>query len=227
MLIVAAARGGSRSRVNNAAARETHRARRDKMNIGKGINCNLAVFCSGFGSNFQAILDAVRKRKIGAAIALMVCDNPKAYALVRARRSNIPIVLISPKLFKTRESYERIVIRILKSQKVDLVVLAGFMRIFSPYFIRAHRNRILNIHPSLLPNFKGAHAIRDAFKAGVKKTGVTVHLVTKDVDTGPILLQKKVKISRNDTLKTLEKKIHCIEHEIYPPAIQRFIQKLT
>lgn len=153
----------------------------------------------------------------------MICDNPKAYALERAGRAKIPVCLISPKLFRTRRGYEEILAAILKTQDVELVVLAGFMRILTPHFIRAYRNRILNIHPSLLPAFKGAHAIRGAFEAGVKETGVTVHLVTEEVDAGPILLQKTVKIAESDTLKTLEARIHKIEHQIYPRAIQAYL----
>ena len=187
---------------------------------------NLAVFCSGFGSNFQAILDAIRSKKLKASVVLVVCDNSKAFALKRAHRNKIPIFLFNPKAFESREAYERLIVRVLKSQKVDLVALAGFMRILSPYFIRAYRGRILNIHPSLLPCFKGAHAIRDAFQAKVKETGATVHLVTEDLDAGPILLQKKVRVSRGDTLASLEKKIHRAEHEIYPLAVKRYFKRI-
>ncbi len=188
---------------------------------------NIAVFCSGFGSNFQAIIAAIEKKKLRAFVALMVCDSPKAYALERARKHGIPVFLFNPRLFKKREDYEKIVISVLKSQAVELVVLAGFMRVLTPYFVRAYRNRILNIHPALLPNFKGAHAIRDAFEARVKVTGVTVHFVTADVDAGPAILQKRVKIAKSDTLESLEKKIHRVEHEIYPKAIARVIRQLT
>ena len=187
----------------------------------------LAVFCSGYGSNFQAILDAIRKKRLKAAVVLMVCDHPEAFALERARKAEIPIFLLAPKIFKDRRSYEKVLVRVLEIQKVDLVVLAGFMRIFTPYFIKAYKNRILNIHPSLLPNFKGAHAIRDAFRAHAKETGVTVHLVTKDVDAGPIVEQKKVKVRKGETFASLEKRIHQAEHEIYPLAIQRFIRRRT
>lgn len=184
----------------------------------------LAVFCSGYGSNFQAILDAVRAKRLRADIALMVCDNPKAYALKRAEKAGVPVVLLSPKLFSSREAYERLIVGILKNQAIDAVVLAGFMRIFTPYFIRAYRSRILNIHPSYLPAFKGAHAIKDAFEAKIKSTGVTVHLVTAAVDSGPILLQEKVKISPRDTLASLEKRIHQVEHRLYPQAIERYLK---
>jgi phosphoribosylglycinamide formyltransferase-1 len=181
----------------------------------------LAFFCSGYGSNFQAILDTIRAGGLKAAAALMVCDNPKAYALRRARKYDVPVVLLRPRLFKTREDYERVIARILKNEKVDLVILAGFMRILSPFFVRAFRNRILNIHPSLLPAFKGAHAIQDALAAGVPETGVTVHYVTDDLDAGPIILQEKVRILKTDTVKTLETRIHQVEHRLYPLAINK------
>lgn len=157
----------------------------------------------------------------------MVCDNPNAYALKRAKQADVPVFLFNPKLFKSREDYEKIIVSILKNEKVDLVVLAGFMRILTPYFIRAYKNQILNIHPSLLPQFKGAHAIRDAFEAGVRETGVTVHRVTNELDSGAVVLQAKVKVSKKDTLAGLEKKIHRVEHQIYPLAISRCIRQLT
>lgn len=187
---------------------------------------NLAVFCSGNGSNFEAIAQAVQKKKLRARLALMVSDNPKAFALRRAENFGVPVFVLSPKLFPSRSDYEKIVIRVLKSQSVDAVVLAGYMRIFSPTFIKAYRGRILNVHPAYLPDFKGAHAIRDAFEAGVKETGVTVHLVTAAVDAGPILAQEKVRVFKSDRLETLEKRVHAVEHRLYPAAIQKFIQKL-
>jgi phosphoribosylglycinamide formyltransferase-1 len=184
----------------------------------------LAVFCSGFGSNFQAILDAVKKKTLDAQIVLMVCDNPKAYALQRALKNQVPVVLVSPKLFKTRQDYEKLIVQILKNQKVDWVILAGFMRILTPYFVRTYKNRILNIHPSFLPAFKGARAIKDAWEAKVSETGVTVHRVTDDLDSGPVVLQEKVKILKKDTLQSLEKRIHQVEHRLYPTAIQQLIK---
>ena len=184
----------------------------------------IAVFCSGYGSNFQAILDAVRKRKLRAEIALMVCDRPGAYAVQRAARFRVPLVVVSPELFKSRSDYDKFIVRVLKNQKVGVIVLAGFMRILTPYFIKAYRGRILNIHPSLLPAFKGAHAIRDAFEAKAPETGVTVHVVTEKLDSGPILAQKKIKIGKEETRVSLETKIHCLEHRLYPKAIRDFIQ---
>ncbi len=156
----------------------------------------------------------------------MVCDDPKAYALERAKKSSVPVVLLSPKLFATRQAYEKVIVSILRNQNIGLVVLAGFMRILTPYFIGAYRNRIINIHPSYLPAFKGAHAIRDAFEAEVRHAGVSVHFVTAAVDSGTVILQEKVEVKPNDTLEALEKRIHAVEHRLYPKAIQHVILRL-
>ena len=184
----------------------------------------IAVFCSGGGSNFEALAEAVKRGRLKAEIALMVCDNPKAFAIRRAAKRGIPVVVVSPRLFASRSEYEKFILRILKNQKVGYVVLAGFMRILTPDFIRAYRNRVLNVHPSLLPAFKGAHAIRDAFEAKAKVTGVTIHVVTAKLDSGPILAQKKIRISGKDSLRSLEEKIHREEHKLYPHVIGKFIQ---
>ncbi len=169
----------------------------------------------------------MRRKKLKADLALLVCDNPKAYAVKRGVKHGIPALVANPRLFGSRQDYEKFVLRILKNQKVGLVILAGFMRILTPYFIRAYRNKILNIHPSLLPAFKGAHAIGDAFKAGVKETGATVHLVTEKLDSGPILAQKKIRVAKTDSLKSLEEKIHRLEHRLYPSAIEDYLKSRT
>ena len=187
----------------------------------------LAVFCSGNGSNFEAIAAAVKKNKLRARIACLVCDKPGARAVERAHRYQVPVVLVNPKLFSSRKDYEKFIVRVLRNQGVEVVILAGFMRILTPHFIRAYQGKILNIHPSYLPQFKGAHAIRDAYEAGVRETGVTVHLVTEDVDTGPILAQERVKIRPSDTLASLEKRIHAVEHRLYPAAIAAFLKSTS
>ena len=156
----------------------------------------------------------------------MVCDNPKAFAITRANRFSVPVAVVPSKLFSSRKDHEKLLVSILQDQKVDLIVLAGYMRIFTPYFINAFKGRILNIHPSLLPAFKGAHAIRDAFEAGVRETGVSVHLVTAALDAGSIIARAKVKRSPNDTLESLKKKIHREEHRIYPAAIGKYLKKI-
>ncbi len=183
---------------------------------------NFAVFASGHGSNLQAIIDALKKKKIKTRLALVVCDRKDARALQRAAKAKIPSVLIDPQSFPNRELFDREAVKHLEAARIDFIVLAGFMRILSPYFIKAYEGKILNIHPSLLPAFKGAHAIRDAFAHAVKVTGVTVHFVTEELDHGPIILQESLAVSSQDTLASLEKKIHGLEHKLYPKAIDLF-----
>lgn len=189
---------------------------------------NLAIFCSGFGSNLLAIINAVKKGKIKAKIALVLSDKIDAFALVRAKKNNIPILHVDPADFKTRTSYDRFVIRHLRKSKIDFVILAGFMRIVSPYFIRQFKNKILNIHPALLPSFKGIHGIRDALDYGVKVTGVTVHFVNNELDGGPVILQQTINVRANDTEDSLAKRIHKLEHKLFPEAIRLLVEgKLT
>ncbi len=184
-----------------------------------------AVLASGYGSNLQAIIRSVKAKEIKASLALVVSDQPKAYALTRAKRAGIPTMVFRPNDFSTREKFDRAIVRSLKEKKIDFVVLAGFMRILSPFFVRSYRNKILNIHPALLPKFKGAHAIRDALKAGVDQTGVTVHMVDEQVDHGPVLMQQSLDIKKTDSLASLEKRIHALEHKLYPLAIKFLIEK--
>ncbi len=185
---------------------------------------NIAVFCSGNGTNLQAIIDAVKRGYIKANLALVVCDNPGAYALERAKKANIEIFLLTKDGFKKREDYDKEIIKKLEEKKIDLVVLAGFMRLMSPYFVSKHKNRILNIHPALLPSFKGTHGVKDALDYGVKVTGPTVHFVDEGLDSGPIILQEAVEIKDGDTQETLAGRIHEKEHAIYPKAIKLFVE---
>ena len=183
---------------------------------------NFAVFCSGQGTNLQAIIDAARKNRIKAKLALVVCDNPKAYAIKRARRANIEIAVLEPKAFASKKAMESAIIRGLKKKKIGLIALAGYMRILSDGFVRRYRNRILNIHPALLPSFKGGQAIKDAIQYGVKITGATVHFVTEEVDGGPIVLQEACEVKDGDTENALLARVHKLEHGIYPKAIDLF-----
>ncbi len=185
---------------------------------------NIAVFASGKGTNFSAIIRATKLGKIKANLALLVCDNPKAGAISRAKRAGIKVVLVERKDFATKKDFEAKISQHLKGHKIDLIVLAGFMRVLSPDFVRKYKNRIINIHPALLPAFKGAAGIKDAFDYGVKVTGVTVHFVDGQMDHGPIIMQKEVKIEEKDTLESLEVKIHRVEHKLYPEAINSFIR---
>ena len=184
---------------------------------------NIAILASGNGSNFEAITKYLHKKKI-ARVSLLVYDNPKAYVKVRAEKLKIKSVFVDPKKFKGRREFEQEIIKTLKKHKIKKIVLAGFMRVLSPYFVRQFPMRIINIHPSLLPAFPGTNAIRKAYQHAVKITGVTVHFVDEKVDHGPIIWQESVKISAKDTLKTLEAKIHKIEHKIYPKIVEYFCQ---
>ena len=181
---------------------------------------NLAVLCSGFGSNLQAIINSLKKGSIKARIAVVLSDQVDAYALVRAKKAGLDIAVVQAADFPNRESYDKHVVKILRKYKVDYVLLAGFMRIISPYFVKSFNNRIINIHPSLLPSFKGVNGIGDALKYGVKTTGVTVHFVDKDLDAGPIIAQKAVEVKEEDTEDSLAERIHKVEHRLYPDAIK-------
>ncbi|MCX5714199.1 MAG: phosphoribosylglycinamide formyltransferase, partial [Candidatus Omnitrophica bacterium] len=168
---------------------------------------NIAVFASGRGSNFSAIARSVKKGTLKADLALLICDNPKAAVISRARRAGIKTVLVKRQDFAGKKEFEAKIMQSLAENKIDLIVLAGFMRLVSPEFVQVYKGRILNIHPSLLPSFKGTEGIRDAFEYGVKLTGVTVHLVDEELDHGPIILQAPIKIEERDSLESLEEKI--------------------
>ena len=185
---------------------------------------NIAVFCSGKGSNFQAIIDASKSGLFDADIALMVCDNPDAHALTRAKKEGIKAFLIDIKDFPSQEAFEARILEELEKEQIGLVCLAGYMRLLLQGFINRYNEKIINIHPALLPSFKGMRGIQDALDYGVKMTGVTVHFVNEDMDAGPIILQEAVKIEENDTKETLAEKIHNLEHRLYPEAIKLFIE---
>jgi len=185
---------------------------------------NIAVLCSGNGSNLQAIIDNVKSGYIPAKIALVVSDNKDAFALTRAKSAGIETLVLSTKSFKSREEFDKEVVRNLRKKNVELVVLAGFMRLLSSYFIKEYKNRIMNIHPALLPSFKGTHGIKDALTYGAKVTGPTVHFVDEELDHGPIILQKPVEIRDDDTEETLLERVHQEEHKIYPEAVKLFVE---
>jgi len=178
----------------------------------------LGILLSGRGSNFEAIADNVAAGKIPAEIAIVISNRPEARGLQIARERGIPAMCI-PSKGLDRETYDRMVVAELKKRQVDLVCLAGFMRILSPYFIREFPYRILNIHPSLLPAFPGLEAQRQAWEHGVKITGCTVHFVDEGLDSGPIILQAAVPVLNDDTVETLSARILKEEHRIYSEAI--------
>lgn len=179
---------------------------------------NIGILLSGRGSNFEAVAQNVAAGKIPGKIALVISDQEQARGLERARAMGLKAIFISPK-DKDREGYDREVVAALKEAKVDLVCLAGFMRLLSPYFVRAFPGSILNIHPALLPAFPGLDAQKQALEYGVKFTGCTVHIVDEGVDTGPIVCQAVVPVLDGDTVGTLSARILKEEHRIYSEAI--------
>ncbi len=199
---------------------ELHKSKKGRISNG----VNIAVFASGKGTNLQAIIDAVKRGEIKAKLALLISDRPDAYALVRAKEAGIKSLLVERKNFKSREDFDREITKNLEKEEIDLVVLAGFMRLLSVEFVKKYRNKILNIHPALLPSFKGTEGIKDALDYGVKITGPTVHFVDEELDHGPIILQAQVEIEDTDTEETLAEKIHKEEHRIYPQAIRLFVE---
>lgn len=185
---------------------------------------HIGVLVSGRGTNLQAIINAIHKGKIDGEIKIVISDNPKAYALQRAKKNNIKTQVVYYKQYTNKEEYEQEIIKHLRHYNVDLVVLAGYMRILSPFFVRQFHYRIINIHPSLLPSFPGLHAQRQALEYGVKISGCTVHFVDEGVDSGPIILQKSVIVKPYDTEESLAKRILRYEHQLLPKAIQLFAQ---
>jgi phosphoribosylglycinamide formyltransferase 1 len=183
----------------------------------------IAIFASGSGSNFQSIVDSVKKGQLDAEVALLVCDKPGAFVIERAQNENIPSFIFSPRNYEDKAAFEREILKELQARDIDFIVLAGYMRLIGPTLLQAFSNRIVNIHPSLLPAFPGKDAIGQAFRAGVKVTGVTIHYVDEGMDTGPIIAQRAVDVLDDDSWETLQQRIQACEHELYPLVIQKLL----
>ena len=183
----------------------------------------LGVMASGRGSDLQSIIDAIEAGQIKAPIGVVITDKPQAMALERAKKAGIPAVCVDRKLYSDRQSFEEVLVKELKKYGVTLVVLAGFMRILTPYFVHQFKDAILNIHPSLLPSFGGAHAHRDVLAYGAKVSGCTVHFVDEGMDSGPIIMQKAVPVLDDDTEDTLAARVLEQEHIVYPKVIELYL----
>lgn len=181
----------------------------------------VGVLISGNGTNLQALMDAARGPDYPAEIVMVISNNAEARGVQRARDAGVSVCVISHRDYEDREQFDRAVDAMLKSYGVEFICLAGFMRLLSPWFVDRWKSRILNIHPSLLPDFKGAHAVRDALAAGVNVTGCTVHFVTAEVDDGPIVAQAEVPVAEGDTEEMLHWRIHEAEHKLYPLALAK------
>jgi phosphoribosylglycinamide formyltransferase 1 len=185
---------------------------------------SIGVLVSGSGSNLQSIIDHIEAGTLDADIRIVISNNPGAIALERCRNHRINSVVLDHRPFDSRESYDRQMVGMLKTSGVELVVMAGFMRILSPEFFRAFPRQIMNIHPALLPAFPGIHVQRKAIEYGVKFAGCTVHFADEGVDTGPIIIQSVVPVYEDDTADTLAARILKEEHRIYPQAIQYYAE---
>jgi len=185
---------------------------------------NIAVLASGRGTNLQAIIDAIKAEKIDGKIKIVISDNPEAYALKRAWNNQIDTMVFPYKKYKSKKEYEQEILSCLITNNIDLITLAGYMRLLGSRIIKEYRHRIINIHPALLPSFPGLHAQRQAIEYGVKISGCTVHFVDEGMDTGPIILQKAVEVRKSDSEETLSKRILEYEHQVLPRAIQLFAQ---
>lgn len=188
-----------------------------------GSPMKLGIMASGSGSNFEAIAQAIKDGQLNAQIQVLIYNNPGIKAVERAERWGVPSVLLNHRDYKRREELDTAIVEVLQHYQVDWVVMAGWMRIVTLVLINAFPDKIINIHPSLLPSFKGAHAIEKALEAGVKITGCTVHLVCPEVDSGPILVQAAVPVLPEDTPETLHARIQVQEHRILPQAISLLV----
>jgi phosphoribosylglycinamide formyltransferase-1 len=184
----------------------------------------IGVLASGSGSNLQAIMDACAGGLIEGTVAVVVCNVEGAYALERARRMDVPSVVVPHERYPDRDAFDAELARILEDERVDLVALAGFMRVLTPAFLRRFPGRIMNIHPALLPSFPGLHVRQRAIDYGVRFSGCTVHFVDEGIDTGPIIIQAVVPVYPDDTEEELNDRILKLEHRIYPRAIQLFAE---
>ncbi|MFN3814465.1 MAG: phosphoribosylglycinamide formyltransferase [Aquificaceae bacterium] len=180
----------------------------------------LGVLVSGRGSNLQAIIDAVASKKLKDSIELVISDRGKALAIQRCIKHGIPYRVIERGGFSSKENFEKALVNELKEADVELVILAGFMRILSPHFVKHFPMRIINIHPSLIPAFRGINAQKQAIEYGVKITGCTVHFVTEELDSGPVIVQACVSVFEKDTEESLSERILSYEHKILPQAIR-------
>jgi phosphoribosylglycinamide formyltransferase 1 len=182
----------------------------------------IGVLASGSGSNLQSIIDNIEAGRLSAKLACVISNNAAAFALERAKKHGIPALHIDHRIFTGREAYDEALVETLHEHEVDLVVLAGFMRIITPVLLDAFPSAMMNIHPALLPAFPGLHAQRQAIEYGVKLSGCTVHFVDAGTDTGPVIIQAAVPVMEGDTEESLSARILVEEHRIYPEAIRLF-----
>lgn len=184
----------------------------------------IGVLVSGSGTNLQAFIDAIAAKELDAEIVLVVSSRPDAYGIERAKAANIPVLVLNKGVYADPKAADARIVAALQGAGAEYVFMAGYMRMVTPVMLDAFPNRVVNLHPALLPSFKGAHGIQDAFDAGVKYTGVTVHFANAEYDKGPIIAQEPVAVLETDTVETLEERIHAVEHRLYPATAQIIAQ---
>lgn len=184
----------------------------------------IGVLLSGSGTNLQAIIDEVRDAALPVDIVKVVSSRPDAYGIERAQQAGIPVVVLNRQIYADPQAADQMIVDELRAAGAEYVAMAGYMRKLTPVVLDAFPDRVLNLHPALLPSFKGAHAIQDAFAAGVKVTGVTVHFANEDYDKGPIVAQEPVRIEEGMTLDELEAAIHAVEHVLYPRVLRQLAE---
>ena len=184
----------------------------------------IGVLVSGSGTNLQAFIDAIAAKELDAEIVLVVSSRPDAYGIERAKAANIPVLVLNKGVYADPKAADARIVAALQEAGAEYVFMAGYMRMVTPVMLDAFPNRVVNLHPALLPSFKGAHGIQDAFDAGVKYTGVTVHFANAEYDKGPIIAQEPVAVLETDTVETLEERIHAVEHRLYPATAQIIAQ---
>ena len=186
---------------------------------------NVAVFASGSGTNFEAIIQAIEKNELECNCKILISDKPSCYCIERAKNHNIKYFAFNPKDYGSKKEYEEEIIKILKEEEVDLVVLAGYMRLISETLLEAYENKIINIHPALLPSFKGKDGIKQAYDFGCKVFGITIHYVNIEMDGGKIIAQDAFRAEKDDNLETIEAKIHALEHKLYVETLKELLKE--
>ena len=184
----------------------------------------IGVLVSGSGTNLQAFIDAIAAKELDAEIVLVVSSRPDAYGIERAKAANIPVLVLNKGVYADPKAADARIVAALQEAGAEYVFMAGYMRMVTPVMLDAFPNRVVNLLPALLPSVKGAHGIQDAFDAGVKYTGVTVHFANAEYDKGPIIAQEPVAVLETDTVETLEERIHAVEHRLYPSTAQIIAQ---
>lgn len=187
----------------------------------------VAIFASGNGTNFEELTKQFQSQQLSGEVALLFCDHPTAHVMERARRLNVPAYSWTVKEAGGKENYEKRILALLQSQKIDLILLAGYLRVVGPTILDQYEGRIINLHPAWLPEYPGLHSIERAYHDHARQTGVTIHFIDAGLDTGPIIMQERVPIHPDDSLEELESRVHAVEHRLYPQAVKRVLSQLS